>query len=121
MHHSYMEVAARDRQEKLLREAHEGRLARVLRSANRDDGLLHQLLACHLAGLLRASQSTRLAELASKRMGKLLSVRLGVADRWHRMSVREVQPGPRSARCVARSRDRSHRRRSTKNRRGDNP
>jgi hypothetical protein len=54
-------------------------------------------------------------------MGKLLSVRLGVADRWHRMSVREVQPGPRSARCVARGRDRSHRRRSTKNRRGDNP
>lgn len=121
MHHCYMEVAARDRQEELLREAHEGHLARAIRSTKRGDGLLHQLLVGHLSGLLRASQSTKLAELASKRMGKLLPVRLGVADCWHRMSEREVRPGPRSARCGARGRVRSHRRRSTENRRGDNP
>ena len=121
MHHRYMEVAARDRQEELLREARERQLARALRSAKRDDSQLHQFLARHLAGLLRASQSTRLTELALKRMGKLLPVRLGVAARCHRMSEREARPRPRSARCGARGRDRSHRRRSTENRRGDNP
>jgi hypothetical protein len=62
MHHCYMEVAARIRREQLLREAREKRLARALRSAKRGDGLLHQLLAGHLSGLLRANQSTRLAE-----------------------------------------------------------
>ncbi len=114
------EFLAHERQEELLRKAHEGRLANALRSANRDDGLLHRRLVRYLAGLLHASQSTRLAELASRRMGKLLSIRLGVADCWHLVSEREVRPGPRSARCGARSRDRSHRRRSTENRRGGN-
>jgi hypothetical protein len=118
MHYFQMEFLAHERQEELLREASLVRLANAFRSANRDDGLLHQLLVCHLAGLLRASQSTRLAELASKRMGKLLHIRLGVADCWHRVSVREVRPGARSAHCVARSRDRPRRRCSTENRRG---
>ena len=120
MHYFQMEFLAHERQEELLREAHEGRLAHALKSANRNDGPLHQLPVRHLAGLLHASPITWLAELASKRMGKLLSIRLGVADCWHHMSVREVRPGPHSARCGARSRDRSHRRRSTENRRGVN-
>jgi hypothetical protein len=88
MHYFQMAFLAHEHQEELLRKAHEGRLAHALRSANRDDGLLH-----HLAGLLRASQSTPLAELASKRMGKLLPVRLGMADRWHRGRETEVRPG----------------------------
>jgi len=62
MHHCYMEVAARIRREELLREARERRLARALRSAKRNGHLLHQLLVGHLSGLLRASQSTSLAE-----------------------------------------------------------
>lgn len=86
MHYFQMEFLAHEHQEELLREAPLVRLARALRSANRDDGLLHQLLVRHLAGLLRASQSTRLAKIASKRVGKLLPIRLGVADCWHRMS-----------------------------------
>ena len=52
MHHCYMEVAARDRREELLREAREKRLARALRSAKRDRHLLHRLHLRHLAGLL---------------------------------------------------------------------
>jgi hypothetical protein len=121
MHYFQMEFLVHERREELLREARERRLTRALGSAKRDDGLLHQLLVRHFAGLLREGQSTRPAALTSKRMGKLLPVRLGVADCWHRMSEREVRPGPRSARCGARSRDRSHRRRSTENRRGDDP
>ena len=39
MHHCYIEVAARDRQEELLREACQRRLAHALRSAKRDDGV----------------------------------------------------------------------------------
>ena len=88
MHYFQMAFLAHEHQEELLRKAHEGRLAHALRSANRDDGLLH-----HLAGLLRASQSTPLAELTSKRMGKLLPIRLGMADRWHRGRETEVRPG----------------------------
>ena len=121
MHYLQVEFLAHERQEELLREAHEGRLAHALKSAKRNDGPLHQLPVRHLAGLLRVSPITWLAELASKRMGKLLPVRPGVADRSHRMSVREVRPSPRSARCGVRSRDRSHRRRSSENRRGGNP
>ena len=121
MHYFQMEFLAHERQEELLREASLVHLARALKSADRNDDLLHQLLVRHLAGLLRASQVTWLAELASKRMGKLLLIRLGVADCWHRMSVREVRPRPRSARCGARSRDQSYRHRWPQNRRGGNP
>ena len=121
MHYFQMEFQARERQKELLLEARERHLACASRSAKRDDSQLHQFLVRHLAGLLRASQSTRLTELASKRMGKLLPVRLGVAVCCHRMSEREARPRPRSARCGARGRDRSHRRPSTENRRGDNP
>jgi hypothetical protein len=80
MHYFQMEFLVHERQEKLLREARERRLAHALKLAKRDDGPLHWLLVRHLTGLLRASQSTRLAKLASKRMGKLLPVRLDVAD-----------------------------------------
>ena len=120
MHYFQMEFLAHERQEELLREASLVHLARALKSADRNDDLLNQLLVRHLAGFLRASQSTRPAELASKRMGKLVPIRLGAADCWHCMSVREVRPGTRSARCGARGRGRSHRRRSTENRRGGN-
>jgi hypothetical protein len=49
MHYLQTEFEARDRQEELLREARERRLARALESRRRDDGVLKQL---HLRGLV---------------------------------------------------------------------
>jgi hypothetical protein len=57
MHYRYVEVVARDRQEKLLREARERRLALALRSAKQDDGVTPRRSLLH--GLLQLSWRQR--------------------------------------------------------------
>jgi hypothetical protein len=53
MHYLQMEFEAHDRQEELLREARERRLAHDLKPSTHDDGVLKRLLLRRLAGLLR--------------------------------------------------------------------
>ena len=52
MHYLQTEFEARDRQEELLREARERRLARALASRRRDGSVLSQLRVRRLVGLL---------------------------------------------------------------------
>ena len=58
MHYFQIEFLAHERQGELVYEARERRLAQALKSADRNDGLLHQLLVRHFAGLLRASHAS---------------------------------------------------------------
>jgi hypothetical protein len=53
MHYFQMEFQAHERQEELLREARERRLAHALKSRGYDDGVPSQLHVRHLVGVLR--------------------------------------------------------------------
>ena len=81
MRHFQMEFQAREHQEELLREARERRLARAVRSARGEE-------TCRLANAARAasfafcgaSQNTRLASQASRRIEERQQARPGAEE-----------------------------------------
>ena len=71
MHYFQIEILAHERQGELVYEARERRLAQALKSADRNEGLLHQLLVRHFAGVLRASHAPGSGGATSRLCGEV--------------------------------------------------